>query len=165
MRPPNGPVAAAVVSTWMGCGSNVSAKSMICVSVSVIPGDRNSSPTLKSSRNMSTSSRGRRLRGDVDLRADARGVDPRLPRLALLLREDLAAHLLLVGGEGARLGRRALEDFHHVEALRRLDGLGHAADRRLEGLQHRVAGQLLRGLREREARRLAGGRARLLRGR
>src|SRR5207248_2738236 len=66
---------------------------------------------------------------------------------------------------GARLGRRALEDFHHVEALRRLDGLGHAADRRLEGLQHRVAGQLLRGLREREARRLAGGRARLLRGR
>src|SRR4051812_15965181 len=123
MSPPKTPAVAAVTSTWNGCGSNCRAKSMMCDSVTVMPGDRNSSPALKSSRCTLAVAAGRgRLRRDVHLGAGARGGDPCLPRLALLLREDFLRHLVLLGGEAARLGRRAVEHLHHVVALLRLHG-------------------------------------------
>src|SRR5439155_1698200 len=53
-------------------------------------------------------------------------------------------------------GRHALEHLEHVVALLGLHRRGDGAERRPERRQHGVAGQLLRGPRPREPRRLAG---------
>src|SRR5687767_13366180 len=78
--------------------------------------------------------------------------DPRLPRLALLLRQHFLRESLALGGQLGHAGRRALQDLEDVVALWALHRRRDVTGRRLERGHLRIAGQPLRGLRAREAR-------------
>src|SRR5258706_8546591 len=105
-------------------------------------------------------------RGQVrlDLGVGPRVGEPGLPRQALLVGEDLLLELVALGRKPAHVGRHALQHLEYVVSLLRLDRRAQLAGRGLERRQHRIARQPLGRLGAREARRLAGGGARPLRG-